>query len=151
MCIKSAGVPDTQPSQAPLPNLQLVLGNGDVTQSCYFTLDTVGVTPNLSLSYSTQPLRTWTNAAYTLSTRNDTSGAYTNRHLFQNFPSCFPPLFNLTDATSIGLRSMANNTYVSFCLEYFILLPSHVHSSGEMSLHSQTASQTLHVWDSACA
>ena len=63
------------------------------------------------------------------STRNDSTGMFTRRHLFQIQQACMPTAASLANVTSIGFSSNTDN--VSFCVEDFPMLPSQVASSGK--------------------
>lgn len=156
MCITCAGAPFGDPSQALLPNLHVefgpdALGQELDSQVCWWSLDATGFSLNYEHSSggSSSQNTVWTDDnTYFLSLRNNTSGSFTRRIIFQNYQNCFVSRADLTDITSFGLTSQSDN--VSFCLENLILLPSQVHSSGEMTFRNANASQILlHVLEAA--
>ena len=118
--------PLTVPSQATLPDVQIKLGNDSLEPSqCNFGINTYGETfsteQNLFIIYGSD--------LQVNSTRNDSTGVFTKRHLFQCYQACIPTAASLANVTSIGFSSNTDN--VSFCVEDFHMLPSQVASSGK--------------------
>ena len=116
------------PSQASLPDIQIQLGNKP--SLCNFGLFTYG----LILDPAETTFIFLAGDEATNSTRDDSTGLFTRKFLFQNYQACVESRSSLTNVTGIGFSS--NTANVSFCLEDFKLLPTQVPSTGELHMHS---------------
>lgn len=125
----TAGTLEADPSQATLPDLQIKLGDDSLEPAqCNFGLVTYAETLDPEKTLFT----VWSDDELTNSTRDDSTGLFTRKFIFQNYQACIEPRSSLANITSIGCSS--NTANVSFCLEDFTLLPTQVPSTGEILL-----------------
>ena len=120
-----AGPAESDPSQATLPEVDIVLRDGSLEEVCRFPLD--------AFAEAFDPIYnarlTWSNNTLTNSTRDSDTGLFTRSCLFQNFRNCTSGLARVAavafQSTAGPLRS------VSFCFEDLRLLPTRVPSPGD--------------------
>ena len=128
--LRNAGTLEADPSQAMLPDVQIKLGDDSLEPSqCNFGLVTYAETLNPEKTLFT----VWYNDELTNSTRDDDTGIFTRKFLFQNYQACIDSRSSLKNVTSIGFSS--NTANVSFCLQDFRLLPTQVPSAGEVHIY----------------
>ena len=127
---ENAGTLEADPSQALLPDVQIKLGDDSLEPSqCNFGLVTFGEMLNPETTLFTVSY----NDELTNSTRDDDTGIFTRKFLFQNYQACILSRSSLENVTSIGFSS--NTANVSFCLQDFRLLPTQVPSAGEVHIY----------------
>ena len=126
-----AGVFAQDPLQATLPDIQIrLLEDVDTPSQCDLGLDTFAqiILPE------TDRINNLYVEATTLSTRNNSTGRFTEKYLFHNFEACIGSISSLANIRSIGFFSKSAD--VSFCLQDFSLLPTEVPSAGELFYHA---------------